>query len=158
MASTTTTAVKATANRYIMVLPTVGVPYITIALTGKKSLPQLQGLVGGWIATAPLKYYYVPDSFSNVYPKWATVAKMLKKSPGREIYCNDEGGYDCPENMALCMKDMGGIMHGLSPHLFGNVLIVLTQKKMDSYGIVPSEWAVGGLLASALVISGAVPA
>lgn len=165
--STTPTLVEAKVSkpktvkgkRYILVLPIIGLPYIQEELSSneKNHLAQLQKGVEGDITTAPINYYTVSESLVAAYPKWAVVSKMLKKGISRGAFCNEDGMRLCQKSGAFVLKPMGDRFHCLSDRLYGNVILVLTEKKMASYGIVASEWLEGGLeglLASACKIAG----
>jgi len=120
-------------DKYVVVLPCWGSPYIHSinkhnAKTGE-SLKMLQEAVMGDIEPFDRKQFVIHPSFCAENPRW-DLARQLLNNQYTKVYVNDDGIRKCGVNTGTIITNPALRPSGC-PHLMGDVALVVSKKVFE---------------------------
>jgi ABC-type uncharacterized transport system YnjBCD substrate-binding protein len=125
---------KTTPVSYLFQLPVEGSP-VCLGQVKKKSderLKQMQAAAGDEICAFSKKDFVVHPLFCESNPRWRLAARLL--AIATKVYVNADGANECTPNGGTIITNPMQRSHGC-PHLFGNVLLIVTASAMKKAGI-----------------------
>lgn len=131
-------------DKYVIVLPMVGNPYIHGIHKhedSKDNLKVLQTAVEGLICPYPREEVLINPMFCG-NRRW-NLARQMLTSKYTTVYVNDDGMWDCSPNMATLLKSADRVLfNGSCPHLFGHIALLVPKKVFDILCPDPSKYQI----------------
>ena len=95
-------------------------------------LKQFQDCVGGFFEPYPKQHLRLHPMFLHENLRWRLASRLL--AIAEKVYVNENGMNECSVNVAT-LNTNPYKPAGSCPHLFGNVLLVVSESKMAKAGI-----------------------